>query len=68
MRRLLENAVDQGEDPSRDERLRELQVELNTLLGLLRQRKAHKEFDFDPDEASPRDAGVVENYEQWSVA
>jgi len=62
--RLLGSATDQGPDPERDEHLQALQVELDTCWDLLRQRKAHEEFDLDPDQTSPRDAEVVENYEQ----
>jgi Protein of unknown function (DUF2630) len=63
-RRLLGGATDMGPDAARDQRLQELQFELDTCWDLLRQRKAHEEFGLDPDEASPRDADVVEGYEQ----
>jgi hypothetical protein len=53
-----------SDDPDRHERLAELKVELDQCWDLLRQREAHEEFGQDPDEASVRDAGTVEGYEQ----
>jgi hypothetical protein len=50
--------------PDRHERLAELKVELDQCWDLLRQREAHEEFGQDPNEASVRDAGTVEGYEQ----
>jgi len=43
-------------------RLRELEVELDRCWDLLRQRDAAREFGTDPDAASVRDPGTVENY------
>ena len=46
--------------------LRELsdaEVELDQCWDLLRQRRARREFGDNPDNATPRDAGTVENYE-----
>ena len=42
--------------------LARLEVELDQCWDLLRQRRARREFGQDPDEASVRDAGTVENY------
>lgn len=46
------------------ERLREVEVELDRCWDLLRQRRAHEEFGQDPDEAQVRDADTVERYWQ----
>jgi hypothetical protein len=45
-------------------RLRAVEVELDRCWDLLRQRRALREAGGDPDEASPRDAGTVEGYQQ----
>jgi hypothetical protein len=39
-------------------------VELDRCWDLLRQRRAKREFDQNPDDAEARDAGTVENYRQ----
>jgi hypothetical protein len=48
-------------DPAR---LRELEEQLDQCWDLLRQRRARREFDQDPDEAEPRSVDTVENYRQ----
>jgi hypothetical protein len=45
-------------------RLANLQVQLDQLWDLLRQRRARREFGEDPDAAKVRPASVVEGYEQ----
>ncbi len=45
-------------------RLEEIRVALDRYWDLLRQRRAHEEFDLDPDEASIRPSHTVERYEQ----
>jgi hypothetical protein len=45
-------------------RLEEIQVRLDREWDLLRQRRAERAAGRDPDEASRRDAGTVEGYEQ----
>ena len=62
--RLLDAGRYKGPDPERHQRLGELKVELDRCWDLLRQRRAKEEFGRAPDEASPRSAGTVENYEQ----
>jgi hypothetical protein len=62
--RLLDEAEGQGPDEARHERLQEVKVELDRCWDLLRQREAREEFQLDPDDASVRDAGTVEGYEQ----
>jgi hypothetical protein len=46
------------------ERLRSVEVELDRCWDLLRQRRALREFDQDPDDAEARGADTVEHYEQ----
>jgi Protein of unknown function (DUF2630) len=62
--RLLEQGVGEGEDATRHQRLAEIKVELDRCWDLLRQREAREEFDLDPGQASARDEGTVEGYEQ----
>lgn len=61
-----EHQLDQHTDRSKEdhERYRNLQVELDQCWDLLRQRRAKREFDQDPDKAKPRDPKIVESYEQ----
>jgi Protein of unknown function (DUF2630) len=53
-----------GLTPEEQARMDEITVELDRYWDLLRQRRAHEEFDEDPDLADLRPAGEVENYEQ----
>jgi Protein of unknown function (DUF2630) len=46
------------------QRLRDVEVELDRCWDLLRQRRAREEFGQDPDEAQVRDADTVERYWQ----
>ena len=46
-----------------DDRLRDIEVQLDQLWDLLRQRRARREFGEDPDGATMRPAGTVEGYE-----
>jgi hypothetical protein len=45
-------------------RIRELEVTLDQLWDLLRQRRSQEEFGRDPSEAQPRDPKTVEGYIQ----
>lgn len=45
-------------------RIERIEVELDQCWDLLRQRRARREFDDDPDAARVRDAGTVESYQQ----
>ena len=58
--RLREAATPPGET---DDRLHEIEVQLDQLWDLLRQRRARREFGQDPDGAQPRPARTVEGYE-----
>ena len=54
---------EQGElGPEENQRLAALQTELDQCWDLLRQRRARREFGFDPAEAHARDADVVKKY------
>ena len=57
---------DRGERMSADERNRldEINVQLDRLWDLLRQRRARAEFGQDPDSAIERSASTVEKYLQ----
>jgi hypothetical protein len=44
------------------ERLKSVAEQLDQCWDLLRQRRAKREFGADPDAATPRDIGTVENY------
>ena len=46
-----------------DARLKQVEEELDQCWDLLRQRRARREFGQNPDDATPRDKGTVENYE-----
>ena len=46
------------------QRLQEIKVELDQCWDLLRQRRALREFDKDPDHAVARPVEIVESYEQ----
>jgi len=46
------------------QRLDELKVGLDQCWDLLRQRRALEQYGRNPDDASPRSAETVENYEQ----
>ena len=50
--------------PEEQQRLKQIQVELDQYWDLLRQRRALREFGRDPDKATVRTEGVVEGYEQ----
>jgi hypothetical protein len=52
-----------GHEPDH-ERLRAIEVELDTCWDLLRQRRARRAAGENPDEAAPRPEGVVEGYLQ----
>jgi len=56
----------EGEGLGDDEhaRLQELQVQLDRAYDYLRQRRALRRAGDDPDDASMRDGGTVESYEQ----
>ena len=58
-RRLRDNAMAPESTP---DRLKQVAEQLDQCWDLLRQRRARREFGEDPDGATPRDVGTVENY------
>ncbi len=62
----LERARGEGRSLSADERarLQALEVQLDQLWDLLRQRRARRAAGLDPDDAEERDASTVERYRQ----
>ncbi len=62
----LERAHGDGNPLSKDERTRlhELEVQLDQLWDLLRQRRARRAAGLDPDDAETRDESTVEGYRQ----
>jgi hypothetical protein len=62
--RLMESGAGRGPDEAQHARLEEVRVALDRCWDLLRQRRAREEFGLAADDASMRDAGTVEGYEQ----
>jgi hypothetical protein len=60
-RSMQENAA---EVPNAAGRLRDLEESLDQCWDLLRQRRAHREFEQDPNESQPRPREQVERYLQ----
>ncbi|MHA6783071.1 DUF2630 family protein [Pseudonocardia saturnea] len=54
----------QGLSETETQQLRSMEVQLDQCWDLLRQRRARRTAGLDPDEASSRDADVVEHYRQ----
>ena len=61
---LWQRENDGDNDEGTRQRLRDLQVQLDQAWDLLRQRKALRNADLDPDAARLRDADTVEHYRQ----
>ena len=61
---LLHRHEGEGLDDDEHARLEELQVQLDKVWDYLRQRRSLREAGDDPDDASMRDGGTVEGYEQ----
>jgi Protein of unknown function (DUF2630) len=62
--RLEEAHVGEGLSDDELARKRELEVTLDEMWDLLRQRRAKRSAGQDPDSAAQRDAGTVESYLQ----
>lgn len=60
---LLHRHEGEGLDDDEHARLDELKVQLDKAWDYLRQRRALRQYGEDPDEASMRDGGTVEEYE-----
>jgi hypothetical protein len=61
---LLHRHEGEGLDDDEHARLEELRVQLDKAYDYLRQRRALRRAGDDPDDASMRDGGTVESYEQ----
>lgn len=61
---LLHRHEGEGLDDDEHARLEELRVQLDKAYDYLRQRRSLREAGEDPDDASMRDGGTVEDYEQ----
>jgi hypothetical protein len=61
---LLHRHEGEGLDDDEHARLQELQLQLDKAYDYLRQRRALRQAGDDPDDASMRDGGTVESYEQ----
>lgn len=61
---LLHRHEGEGLDDDEHARLQELQLQLDKAWDYLRQRRSLREVGDDPDDASMRDGGTVEDYEQ----
>ncbi len=62
--RLLDTGEERALTEDEHARLRDVQVQLDRFWDLLRQRRAERAAGRDPDDASLRDAGTVEGYQQ----
>ena len=62
--RLLHAHESDGLNAEEHERMRALQVDLDRCWDLLRQRRARREAGLDPEGATPRPEGTVEDYLQ----
>jgi len=63
-KRLEERHVGEGISPEEEARLRSIEVTLDQLWDLLRQRRALRAAGRSPDEAAVREEGTVEGYRQ----
>jgi|Tabmets5t2r1_1033131.scaffolds.fasta_scaffold21946_2 hypothetical protein len=61
---LEREASSGGLDEGQQDRLRQLEVQLDQCWDLLRQRRARREAGLDPDDAQVRPEGTVEGYLQ----
>jgi hypothetical protein len=52
------------EPAEEQQKLREIEIQLDQCWDLLRQRRARREFGEDPEQAAARSAAVVEGYWQ----
>jgi hypothetical protein len=59
---LLHRHEGEGLDDDEHARLEELKVQLDKAWDYLRQRRAKSQYGENPDEASERDGGTVEDY------
>lgn len=60
---LLHRHEGEGLSPKEHARLKDLKVQLDEAWDFLRQRRALRQYGFNPDDASLRGPDTVENYE-----
>jgi hypothetical protein len=60
---LLRLAERDGLDDTQRDRLHAIKVQLDQCWDLLRQRRAHREFGQNPDDAQERNPNTVERYQ-----
>jgi uncharacterized protein DUF2630 len=61
---LLHRHEGEGLDDDEHARLEELKLQLDKAWDYLRQRRSLRQYGEDPEDASVRDGGTVEEYEQ----
>ena len=61
---LMKQAEEGQLDDTKHARMHDIEVRLDQCWDLLRQRRARREFGLNPDEATVRDPGTVEHYQQ----
>ena len=59
---LLHRHESEGLDSEEEARMEELKLQLDKAWDYLRQRRALRQYGENPDEASMRDGGTVEDY------
>jgi hypothetical protein len=59
---LLHRHEQEGLDSEEEARMEELKVQLDKTWDYLRQRRALRQYGENPDDASMRDGGTVEDY------
>ncbi len=62
--RLRQQAESDGVSDDEQQRLTEIELELDKAWDLLRQRRARRDAGQDPDFSAERNAPIVEGYEQ----
>jgi hypothetical protein len=61
---LMQQAGAGQMDDTKHARMHDIEVRLDQCWDLLRQRRARREFGLNPEEATVRDPGIVEHYQQ----
>lgn len=62
--KLLQKAEEGGLSEEERARMKQLEVNLDQCWDLLRQRRARRHANLNPDEAQPRSPDIVEHYQQ----
>jgi len=61
---LMQSSRQQGLSDEQEAQLQQMNVTLDQLWDLLRQRRARREFHENPDDAQVRDPNTVEHFQQ----